>query len=141
MFKSAKSLSREGVAVHWLREKSKAPVESRWSSAPVMTAAQIADTYREGYNLGFRPGEPSHIGDGLYLYVIDIDVKGDEADGDEAYALLDKILPAWEDFPFVRSGRGGDSGHVYFVSTQKSATVKLGHSENRVSWVDRKSVV
>lgn len=111
MLHPAKRLAHEGVAVHWLREESKAPVHRDWSTAEVNTPESLERTYRDGYNLGIRLGRPSKVDTGLFLYVLDMDVKGDEADADEAYAALRKILPKFEKHPFVQSGRGGESQH------------------------------
>lgn len=136
MLHPAKRLAREGVAVHWLRHESKAPVESRWSSAPVNKPFDLEETYRAGYNVGIRLGRPSEVDKGLFLYVLDVDVKGDEADADEAHAALDKILPNWEKHPYVQSGRGGHSQHIYLVCEDDLPSKKLAHSSRKVTWTD-----
>lgn len=136
MLHPAKRLAREGVAVHWLRPESKAPVHDGWSSAPVNTEEDLQRTYRDGYNVGIRLGRPSEVDTGRYLYVLDVDVKGDEADADEAFAALTKILPTWQDHPFVRSGRGGHSQHIYLCCDEDMPSKKLAHSDRKVEWTD-----
>lgn len=138
MLSDAKRLAREGVAVHWLRPKSKAPIENDWSNAPVYTAADLADDYRDGNNVGIRLGEPSELRRGLYLYVLDIDVKGEKYEHyDQAYAALKELLPDYERFPHVLSGGGGDGRHVYFVSKSLARSKKLVHSKEKVEWEDK----
>lgn len=139
MLHPAKRLAREGVAVHWLRRESKAPVEDAWSSAEVNSEADLARTYREGYNVGIRLGKPSLVDERepFYLYVLDMDVKGDEDDADEAFAALAKILPSWEKHPFVQSGRGGHSQHIYLVCREDLRSKKLAHSDKKVPWTDK----
>lgn len=100
------------MAVHWLRPKSKAPIDGKWSDAPVASLEDLLDSYREGMNYGFRPGEPSLI-EGYYLHVIDLDIRRPEMAGD-AWAALLELWPDAEDAPFVKSGSGGESRHLYF---------------------------
>lgn len=138
MLNPAKRLLREGAAVHWLRPESKAPVSDGWSSAPRHTLESLERSYRDGYNLGVRLGRPSKVDPDrdTFLYVLDLDVKGDDADADEAFAALTKILPTWKKFPFVESGRGGYSQHIYFVSDDDMPSKKLAHSDRKVKWTD-----
>lgn len=145
MLDEALKLAREGLSLHWLRSPDwdanpkgagKAPIDGKWSSAPFNKPADLEATYRDGYNLGFRPGEPSEIADGLYLYVIDVDVKGDRRDGDEAFEALKTLLPHYESYPWARSGRGGDNCHIYVCAEQISGKIDLAKSRKRLTWKD-----
>lgn len=136
MLNDAKRLAKRGVAIHWLRSESKAPVDSKWSTAEVNSPRELEDTYREGYNVGARPGEPSEVDKGLFLYWIDVDVKGGKKDAEEAFDWLDKNIPDWEKYPFVQSGRGGDSQHIVVASRAKLPSKKLAHSDRKVEWTD-----
>ena len=71
---SACALAAQGVAVHWLKPKSKAPQADNWSTLPVNTPAMLRETWRDGLNVGIRLGEWSKVG-GLFLHVIDMDVR------------------------------------------------------------------
>lgn len=84
-------LQKLGFAVHWLRPKSKIPLENGWASLPVMDAAQLKTSYRSGYNLGFRAGKWSVV-DGREICVLDIDIRGGAGFADEAYAAAGSIL-------------------------------------------------
>ena len=136
MLQSAKALAREGGAVIWLKKGEKRPVDNGWTRAPRASEADLEATYRPGYNVGVRLGEPSEIDDGLFLHVLDIDVKGGAADEDEAYDALADILPEWEKFPYVESGRGGGSAHIYLAVERPLTKATLAHSAKKVEWID-----
>lgn len=116
-----------GGALLWLRPRSKAPVEERWTSAPVYSAAELRARYREGMNQGVRLGEPSRIGD-LFLHAFDVDVR-DPTLADEAFDALYAIIPDFEGLPEVASGSGGESRHFYCLSDRPFRSRKLRHSE------------
>jgi hypothetical protein len=97
-------LRKRGFAIHWLRSESKIPIEAGWSDAPVKTEEQLRDTYRTGYNLGFRAGKWSII-DGAEVCVLDIDVRGGERFAEEARAAARGLLG--ESYsPTVATGSG-----------------------------------
>src|SRR5687768_9960815 len=75
-------LCEHGFTPHWLRSHSKAPVGSGWSTAPVMTADELVNTYQPGYNLGIRLGHWSRPAPGYGLVAIDIDIREPAARGD-----------------------------------------------------------
>lgn len=127
VFDANDPLIEAGGALLWLRPRSKAPVEDRWTSAPVYSAAELRASYREGMNRGVRLGEPSRIGD-LFLHAFDVDVR-DPALADEAFAALHAMIPDFEDFPEVASGSGGASRHFYWLSDRPFRSKKLAHSE------------
>jgi predicted P-loop ATPase len=122
------------LALHWLRPRSKAPVEKKWSEAPVYSHEKLRSTYIKGQNLGLRPGEPSRVGD-LYLHVIDLDIRIAERAA-EAHARLVELFPDYATFGQVQSGSGGASRHYYVFSDQPFASKKLAHSAD--SFVDAK---
>jgi hypothetical protein len=129
MLDSACALSSHGVAVHWLRSKSKAPLADDWSKLPVNTPATLRDTYRDGMNVGIRLGEWSKFSD-VFLHVIDMDVRV-VARAEEALARLKRMLPEVDTFPFVISGSGGASRHFYFASDRPFRSRKLAHSAEK----------
>lgn len=104
-------LREAGWAVHWLREKSKAPFESDWTTAPVKSVSELRNSYRPGYNVGFRPGTWSPVGEHV-LVVLDVDVRGGEKYAEEAYAAA-KTLTGTDDY-HVKSG-SGLGRHMYYA--------------------------
>lgn len=116
-----------GVAVHWLKPQSKAPVDNAWSDASVASLADLRDSWRPGYNVGVRTGRFSKIGN-LYLYLIDLDIR-DEGKAAEARAALKSFIPEAGRFPMVASGSGGSSRHIYFLTDKPLRSKKLAHSE------------
>lgn len=119
--KSARKLYKLGLAIHWLRPKSKIPLEGGWSSGPRKDWEYLEKTYKPGLNVGVRLGTPSKIGEG-YLAVIDVDVKGgDPRYRQEALAAVEK-LTSRKDLPLVLSGRGNGSRHLYYASLQPFKT-------------------
>lgn len=98
-------LLETGASLHWLRVKEKRPVSANWSTAPNRTESDLRRTYREGQNIGLRPGLPSKIGDN-YLHLIDLDVR-DPAKSVEAWSALLGLWPEAKAFPTVVSGSGG----------------------------------
>ncbi len=102
-----------GFAIHWLRRKSKIPVEKNWTSGQRLTLAELSERYKPGLNPGVRLGSVSQVGGG-YLAVIDLDVKSeDPAHRLEAMAWLDAHYPQAADGPCLISGRGNGSAHFY----------------------------
>jgi hypothetical protein len=104
ILKTALGLREMGFAIHWLVPREKRPVELGWTDAPVMTIAQLEQSYTAGYNVGFRPGKWSVV-NGKEVVVIDIDIRGGEAFAEEAYAVAKSVLDGAFD-PQVKSGSG-----------------------------------
>jgi predicted P-loop ATPase len=115
-----------GVAVHCLKPRSKAPVDTGWSTAPKHTLGSLIAAHREGQNFGIRLGEPSLTPAG-YLHVLDLDIN-DPAHVAQAKAALRELLPEWEECPRVISGSGGDSRHVLFFTDKPFRSRKLAQS-------------
>ncbi|WP_436357947.1 VapE domain-containing protein [Brevundimonas sp. CEF1] len=126
MLDAARRLIAAGVAVHWLHPRSKRPVGDEWSSAPVHTMESLTAAYRRNFNLGIRPGEHSRVAGG-YLTLIDLDIR-DAAQADDAWAALLERWPAARSAPFVVSGSGGESRHLYFVTDKPFRSKKLAKS-------------
>lgn len=109
----AKRLHHLGAAVHWLRPKSKVPLEPGWTTGPRKPWPKLQSTYAEGLNVGVLLGEASKIGDN-YLCCIDVDVKN-PAFKKDALAKLFEITGGRE-MPTVLSGSGNGSRHLYCVT-------------------------
>lgn len=133
---AARPLVAAGVAVHWLHRRSKRPVGDEWQKAPVHDFESLKAAYRSGYNLGVRPGEFSKTAAG-YLHLIDLDIRKPEF-ADEAWACLLAIWPEARDAPFVISGSGGESRHIYLFTDKPFRSVNFGKSEGREMVFDPK---
>jgi hypothetical protein len=130
---SLKPFIDAGFALHWLKPRSKAPVEDNWSDLPRASLEVLTARYREGQNLGLRLGEPSKLdGAGAYLHVIDLDIRfGDLAS--ECHEALEGLFPGidFSQFPSVISGSGGESRHIYFATDKPFRSKKLAKSEGK----------
>lgn len=126
MLESACVLASEGLAVHWLRSKTKKPLTDDWSTLPVNTPGGLRASWRDGLNVGIRLGEWSKVG-GRFMHVIDMDVRV-AAKAHEALSHLQRMLPDVDDFPFVISGSGGASRHFYLLTDRPFRSRKLVHS-------------
>lgn len=124
---AARRLIDAGVAVHLLHRRSKRPVGEHWQTAPVHTYETFAAAYRSGMNIGVRPGEPSHTAAG-YLHTIDLDIRKPEM-AEEAWGAVLKVWPEARDAPFVISGSGGESRHLYLVTDKPFRSLTLAKSE------------
>ncbi len=116
ILKQAQALYEAGLAIHWVKPKSKAPVEGGWTTGPRKSWDYLKKTYKPGYNLGVRTGSASKLKEG-YLTCIDVDVKKPEAKKD-ALNKLKEIVDGYEikHFGWVESGAGNGSRHLYCVS-------------------------
>lgn len=121
-------LLRAGAALHWLAPNSKAPVHEGWSTAPRQTQANLYETYKTGQNIGIRLGELSKTSAG-HIHLIDLDIREPDL-ADEAWSHLDEMIPGARDLPFVVSGSGGSSRHVYFLTKTPLKSRKLLVSEH-----------
>lgn len=123
---SVRPLLRASVSLHWLNTRNKRPVEKNWSTVERYDEALLLSKYRPGYNIGFRPGVWSKVGN-LYLHVIDLDIRRTEF-ADEAWETLLQIAPTARTLPSVISGSGGESRHLYFLSEKPFGSRKLARS-------------
>lgn len=132
----AAPLVSAGFAIHWLRTRSKAPVEAAWSAKPVETLEQLKKNYTAGRNLGIRPGQWSATEAG-YLHIIDVDVR-DESKADEAHAKVRELFDPNE-CAIVISGSGGSSRHFYIFCERPFDSKKLFHSKGfKMVWDQKK---
>jgi len=113
ILKTVLGLREMGFAIHWLVPREKRPVEAGWTDAPIMTMSQLEQSYRTGYNLGFRPGKWSVV-NGKEIVVLDVDVRGGKAFADEAYSVAKSVLDGAFD-PQVKSGSGWGRHQYLFV--------------------------
>lgn len=126
IFKEAKRLHRLGFAIIWLKPKSKRPVESGWTTGPRKPWAYLASTYKNGYNVGVRTGQPSKV-EGGYLACIDVDVKDPKCLRDAESCLLGLVGSAH--WPEVRSGSGKGSRHLYCRTREAFKMVTVAKHE------------
>ena len=136
MLSAAEPLIAAGVAVHWLHRRSKRPVGDGWQTAPVHTLETLKAAYRSGCNLGIRPGEHSRTPGG-YLHLIDLDIRKPEL-ADEAWACLLAKWPEARSAPYVISGSGGESRHIYLLTDRPLRSVTFGRSDGREMVFDPK---
>lgn len=115
-----------GCGVHWLKAKSKEPINPGWSKGERASFQEINSQYRPGMNLGIRLGALSPLIGGGYLAVLDVDVKSMEArHRKEASDYLKKNFPGISATPTVTTGRGGGSRHFYLRSAAPLPSRKL----------------
>ncbi len=124
-------LYRLGFAVHWIREKSKVPFKSGWTTGPRESWESLEKSYRKGMNVGVRLGRASQFPDGTYLTVIDCDIKdgSDESETAMYGRLLDLKLPITA--PQVLSGRGNGSTHFYIRTKEPVAPYRFAQSKDK----------
>lgn len=138
VLKEALRMRQLGFAVHWLVPGEKRPVVSGWADASVMSIDEVKASYRDGYNVGFRPGKYSIV-DGKEVCVLDVDVRGGAPYVDEAHAAARSILG--DDAFDVISGSGyGRHRYLGFAigSSPLKAATTLRQSD---VWVDEQGVV
>lgn len=127
MLEHIEKLVKRGFAVHLLKKKSKSPANAEWSTAPVLTYAQLKQQYKPGMNVGVRLGKWSEVC-GYYLHVVDLDIR-DPKLADEAHEALESIFPDYAEYPCVMSGSGGESRHYYFLTSKPLRSLKLAHAD------------
>lgn len=128
--KEAARLWGMGFAIHWVKPKSKAPVNSGWTKGERAVWAELSKTYQSGMNLGVRLGRASKIGSG-YLAVIDCDVKS--AAREHVFEMIDALDKHFDptmiaNAPSVLSGRGNGSRHYYLLTPEPIAPRRIAQS-------------
>lgn len=111
----AKRLYDLGFAIHWLHEKSKRPIESKWTTGPRKSWDELLKTYHPGLNVGVRLGTASKVKEG-FLGVIDVDVKSKDSRHRQEVSDALKGLIKGHTLPEVISGRGNGSRHLYVLT-------------------------
>jgi len=71
VLRTARHLWRQGLAVHWLRRRSKAPILDQWQRGPRLSLDQLIASYRPGFNIGLRTGRVE--GASVPLVAVDLD--------------------------------------------------------------------
>ena len=132
MLKEAKRLYDLGLAIHWLRPKSKMPLESGWGSGPRRDWEYLNKTFQPSYNLGVRTGSPSKIGERGCLAVIDVDVKSLDPRHKKEALNAARALLCGHACPVVTSGRGNGSRHYYAITAKPFKTFNPAVSSETV---------
>jgi predicted P-loop ATPase len=109
---------KQGMAIHWLKPRSKAPLNAGWTKGPRADWNDLAKSYRKDLNVGVRLGVSSKFSNG-YLAVIDLDVKSEDLKHrKEAEKALLNLYPTAKNAPKVISGRGNGSAHYYVLTKE-----------------------
>lgn len=133
MLKEAGRLHALGFSIHWLRPKSKIPIDSGWGKGPRKSWDLLQRQYVNGMNLGVRLGTPSLIGDLGYLAVIDVDVKSENPQHrQEALKAVKLLISHNLKLPEVSSGRGNGSCHFYCLTKAPFKTFTPYQSQEMV---------
>jgi Bifunctional DNA primase/polymerase, N-terminal/Protein of unknown function (DUF3987) len=114
---AAIELCASGFAVHWVRPRSKAPVEAGWSTATVPTANELTASYRTGNNVGFRAGTWSTV-DGSAICVLDVDVRGGAKYQNEALAAAEAVYGGPIEYDVVSGSGHGRHKYLRFPPGQ-----------------------
>lgn len=131
-------LARKGVAFHFLRPKSKVPIKKEWATLPRMSFEELRGRNSSSNNIGVRLGEPSALSGGLYLNLLDLDIRKPEM-ADDVWGEVLRMWPDAKKFPLVVSGSGGESRHIYFVTDKPFRSKKLMSSGTfEMVWDDKK---
>jgi Bifunctional DNA primase/polymerase, N-terminal len=117
ILEAALELQARGYTPHWLRPRSKVPIDREWSRAPLTSMEALRASYRPAYNLGVRCGRYSTPMHDLGLVVIDTDVKV-AVYAPEAQKALAELLEGNTTGPAVWSGRGNGSRHDWRACPQ-----------------------
>ncbi len=134
ILKEAKRLHDLGFGIHWLRPNSKIPVKAGWTTGSRDSWDSLLKTYRQGYNVGVRLGEASHIKGKGYICVIDVDIKGkDERFKKEALKAVKKLTGS-NILPVVLSGRGNGSRHFYCLVDEQFKTFNPAQSKEIIKY-------
>ncbi len=116
MLRENKKFVKLGVSLHLLHREQKRPKSKGWQHAARQTYTELAKCYKKGDNIGMRTGRPSKTKFG-FVHVIDIDIR-DGGAASECWDQLRRLFPnvMFDRFPMVRSGSGGASCHIWFVT-------------------------
>ena len=121
-FSELRALHAKGFTLVWLKQNSKAPLQSGWTKAPRQDFDTFKKEYQKGMNVGVRLGNISQLEGGGVLAVLDLDVKGTKPEHQaQAREKLFELFPEVKTAPCVISGRGNGSAH-YYVKIEKSVS-------------------
>jgi len=128
----ARRLYALGFGIHWIRPRSKVPLESGWTTGERKGWDYLEKTYRPGLNIGVRLGSASRTKTG-FLAVVDVDVKSEKREHrEEAVAAAFKLRDL-SSAPMVASGRGNGSRHYYVETEAPFKTFTPARSTETVS--------
>lgn len=128
-----KKLHDKGLALIYLREKSKRPFETGWTTQAPKKWEELENSFERSYNLGVRLGEPSKLPSGNYLAAIDCDVKSKSRKAlREMNDALRGLGIDLDSAPIVMSGRGNGSKHVYVQTRVPLKPQKFAQSKIKV---------
>ena len=133
VLKEAKKLHDAGLAIIWLRPRSKKPFDKKWTSGERKSWKELERSYSKGFNLGVRLGSASRLPDGSFLAAIDCDVKGKDKRFERE--MLEKLtsLRVMPSAPvIVLSGRGNGSRHYYVRTSSPVSAKRLAQSPEKV---------
>lgn len=132
MKKEASRLWDMGLAVHWLKPKSKRPIESKWTTGERKTRPELLRTFKTGFNMGVRLGRVSKVKD-RYLAVIDCDVKSSDPNHErQLNEKLTELFGALHNTSFTKTGRGNGSRHIYVLTEKPVKSHRVGQSDDKV---------
>lgn len=124
-----KKLHDKGMALIYLHEKQKRPLESGWTSQNKKKWEELENSHEKRYNVGVRLGTPSLLISGLYLGAIDCDIKSSSRKAKtELNTALQKLGIDLKSAPIVMSGRGNGSKHVYVQTVKPMTPMKYAQS-------------
>src|SRR5882757_9653117 len=129
----AERLHKLGAAIIWLYPKSKKPIGNGWTTGPRKEWNELARDYVRGNNVGMRLGTPSAIDFYGYLAVVDLDIKKPEGLA-PALERLEQLfvwqeVPDWKDHPYVATGRGNGSLHIYILTSEPFKMITVGKND------------
>lgn len=128
-----KKLHEKGMALIYLRPKSKKPFENNWTTVKPKSWVELENSFEKSYNVGVRLGEPSKLISGKYLGAIDCDVKAitrkAKLEMNDALRALGLDL---DSVPIVMSGRGNGSKHLYVQTEKPMKPMKFAASKYKV---------
>jgi predicted P-loop ATPase len=120
-----------GLNVHWLRKHSKAPLEEGWAGRAKRKWKELDSTYSKNLGVGAQTGNAAEISGGLYLAMLDVDLKSKQSHHiAEAFAEVNRLFQnAFDTAPCVKSPNGV---RYLFLTKKPYASRKLLRSSERV---------
>ncbi|MHA3257758.1 DUF927 domain-containing protein [Yersinia pseudotuberculosis] len=127
---AATALAEKYIPVLQLIAGTKRPVNTGWTTAPILTPDEVKkqapDWLQKGYGLGIRAGYP--LRDGGLLLVVDVDIHGADLSENVRKELWKQLCifgldPAQ---PTVITGRGNGSCHYYISVSDSDLAARVG---------------
>lgn len=128
-----KKLHEKGLALIYLRPKTKRPFEKAWTKETPKSWEELENSFEPSYNVGVRLGAASKLPSGNYLGAIDCDVKAMSRQAkQEMNDALRKLGIDLNSAPIVMSGRGNGSKHVYVQTREPLRPGRYASSQHKV---------